>query len=154
MRGGSPVMQIRLRTPTRMRAQQLGLNTQNIAVAAAEVIHRFDAGLLLEQLAGHLGADARAGPRTVRDVDAIDAVFGAKFRASDFARRVQSARRQNFHHRDEVSGSKFRAELRFFSQRNRRSTSVSRRRSLPTTAATRLADSRAAAASGFRIESA
>ena len=36
----------------RVGAQQLGLNAENIAVAAAEVIHRFDAGVLLDQLAG------------------------------------------------------------------------------------------------------
>ena len=45
MRGGSPVMQIRLRTPAAWRAQQFRLDAQDIAVAAAEVDHRLDAGL-------------------------------------------------------------------------------------------------------------
>ncbi len=133
-----------------MRAQQLGLNSQDVPVAAAKMIDRFDAGLLLEQLAGHLGADARAGPRTVRDVDAIDAVFCAKFRAGDFTRCIQSARRQNFHHRHEFSGRKLRAQLGFFSQGNARKHLRFRRARIRTPGP---AHSRAAAASGFRIES-
>ena len=45
----------------RVRAQQFALNAQNIAVAAAEVVDGLDAGLLLDELAGNLGAHAGAG---------------------------------------------------------------------------------------------
>src|ERR1035441_7162838 len=41
--------------PRGVRAQQLRLDAQNVAVAAAEVAHRLDAGVLLNQLAGYLG---------------------------------------------------------------------------------------------------
>ena len=60
-----------------------------------------------------------------------------KFRASDFARRVQAARRKNLHDRNELSGCQLRAELGFFRQRNTRpSTSVLDAPSLPATGAT------------------
>ena len=58
-----------------VRAEQLGLDAQNVAVAAAEVEHRFDAGLLLDELAGDLRAHAGAGARAVGHVDAVDAVL-------------------------------------------------------------------------------
>ena len=58
-----------------MRAEQFALDTENIAVAAAEVEHGFDARLALDQLAGDLGAHAGAGARTVGHVDGIDAVL-------------------------------------------------------------------------------
>ena len=38
-------------------------------------LHGFDAGLLLDQLAGDLGAHAGAGARAVGNVDAVDAVL-------------------------------------------------------------------------------
>ena len=74
-------MQIRLRTPGGVRAQQLGLDAQDVAVAAAEVQHRLDAGLLLDELAGDLRAHARAGARAVGHVDAVDAAPAAHSRA-------------------------------------------------------------------------
>ena len=103
MRGGSPVMQIRLRTPSAVGAQQFALDAEDIAVAAAEVVDRLDAGLLLNQLAGDLGAHAGAGARAVGDVDGVDAVLGAQFRAGDLAGGVHAARRQNLHERDELA---------------------------------------------------
>ena len=48
-----------------MRAQQFALDAEDIAVAAAEVIDGFDAGMLLDELAGDLRAHARAGARAV-----------------------------------------------------------------------------------------
>ena len=98
MRGGSPVMQIRLRTPARVRAQQLRLDAEDVAVAAAEVVHRLDAGLLLDQLAGDLRAHAGAGARTVGNVDAVDARArrsGARrrFRATHPRRAAAESRR-------------------------------------------------------------
>ena len=104
-------MQIRLRTPDRVRAQQLGLNAENVAVAAAEVVHRLDAGLLLDQLAGDLGAHAGAGARTVGNVDAIDAVLGTESRAGDFPRRIHAARRQDLDEGDELARRQLGAEL-------------------------------------------
>ena len=47
---------------------------EHVAVAAAEMKHRFDLGVLLDQLAGDLRAQTGAGARPVRHVDAIDAV--------------------------------------------------------------------------------
>ena len=70
MRGGSPVMQIRFVDAGGVRAQQLALDAQNIAVSAAEVHHGLDSGLPLDELAGDLGAHAGAGARPVRHVDA------------------------------------------------------------------------------------
>ena len=112
-------MQIRLRTPEAVRAQQFALDAENIAVAAAEVEDGLDAGLLLNQLAGDLRAHTGAGARTVGNVDAIDAVVGAQFRACDFARGVDTARRQNLDEGDELSGRQLGAELGFFGHRNR-----------------------------------
>ncbi len=50
----------------RVGRQKLGLNAENVAVAAAEVIHRFDTSVLLNQLASRLCAEAGAGARPVR----------------------------------------------------------------------------------------
>ena len=101
-----------------VRAQQLRLNAQDVAVAAAEVKHRFDAGLLLNQLAGHLRAHTGAGARTVGHVDAVDAVLLTELRAGDFSRRVDAARRQNFDKRDELARRELRAELGLLSHRH------------------------------------
>ena len=95
-------MQIRLRTPAACAPEQLGLNTENVAVAAAEVQHRLDAGLLLDQHAGDLRAHPGARARPVRHVDAIDAVRRAQLGAFDFARGVHAARRQNLDEGDEL----------------------------------------------------
>ena len=84
-----------------VRAEQFRLDAEDVAVAAAEVVHRLDAGVLLNQLAGHLRAHAGAGARTVRHVDAVDAVLGAEPGAGDFLRRVDAARRQNLDKRHE-----------------------------------------------------
>ena len=70
-------MQIRLRTPVDMRAEQLRLDAENVAIPAAEMEHRFNLGLLLNQLASHLCAQPGAGTWAVRHVDAIDAVVAA-----------------------------------------------------------------------------
>ena len=56
-----------------MGAEQLALDAEGVAVAAAEVEHGFDPGLLLDELAGDLRAQTGAGTRAVGDVDAIDA---------------------------------------------------------------------------------
>ena len=119
MRGGSPVMQIRFRTPCRVRAQQLRLDAQNIAVAATEMVHGLDARLLLNQLARYLCAHAGAGARPIRHVDAIDAVPCAQLRAFDLARRVHAARRKNLHERHELARRQLRAQLRFLRHRHR-----------------------------------
>ena len=110
-------MQIRLRTPRRVRPQQLRLDSQDVAVAAAEVVHRLDASMLLDQLACDLRAHARAGAWAVWYVDAIDAMLCAQPRAIDLARRIHAARRQNLHERDELSRRQLRAQLRFLADR-------------------------------------
>ena len=76
-----------------MGAEELRLDAEDVAVPAAEVVDGFDAGLLLDELAGDLGAQAGAGPGTIGHVDAIDAVRGAELGAFDFARSVNSAGR-------------------------------------------------------------
>ena len=55
--------------------QQVGLHADQVAVAAAEVQDRLDAGLLLDALGGDQRRDPRTGPRAVGDVDRIDAVL-------------------------------------------------------------------------------
>ena len=95
-----------------MRAEQFGLNAQDIAVAAGEVQNSFDAGLLLNQGTSDLRTHPRACSRPIRDVDAIDAMFRAQTRAFDLLGRIDAARRQNFHEGHELAGRQFRAELR------------------------------------------
>jgi len=110
MRGGSPVMQMRLRTPA-VCAPAAPIGCQNVAVAAAEVADGLDAGVLLNQLAGHLGAHARAGAGAVGNVDGVDALFGAQLGAGDFAGGVHAARRQDLHECDEFPLGQFGAQL-------------------------------------------
>src|SRR5439155_25604696 len=82
-------------------AQKLGLDAQNIAVTAAEVVDSLDAGFALDELAGDLRAHAGAGARPVRHVDAVDAVRLAERRPGDLLRGVHSARRQDLDEGDE-----------------------------------------------------
>ena len=96
-----------------MRAKQFALDAENVAVAAAEVEHRFDAGLALDQLAGDLGAHAGAGARTVGHINGVDAVLLAQPGAFDFLAGIDAARRQDFDKRDEAAGGETRAERRF-----------------------------------------
>ena len=131
MRGGSPVMQIRLRTPTVCAPSSSRLDAQDIAVAAAEMQHRFDSGLLLDQLAGHLRAHAGAGARAVGHVDAVDPGRGAQARAFDFLRGIHAARRQDLDERDELAGRQLRAQLALLRDRNFRQRLALRRLALP-----------------------
>ncbi len=71
-------MQIKFRTPTACAPEKFGLNAQNIAVAAAEMEHGLDSDLTLNELAGDQRAEPGARPRPIRDVNAIDSIFGAK----------------------------------------------------------------------------
>ncbi len=96
-----------------VRAQQFGLDAQNVAVAAAEVEHGLDAGVPLDELAGDLRAHAGAGARAIGNVDGVDAGFAAAARAVDFARGVHAARRQNLDERHELAGGQLGAELGF-----------------------------------------
>ena len=80
--------------------------------------HRFDLRLLLNQLAGDLRAQARAGSWTVRNIDAINAMITAETRSGDFPGSVHAARRQNFDERDKLSGSQLCAQLRLFAYRH------------------------------------
>ena len=95
----------------RMGAQQLRLDAQDVAVAAAEVVDGFDAGLLLDELAGDLGAHAGAGARAIGNVDAVDAVLGAEARAIDFAGGVHAAGRQDLHEGHELLFGQLLAQL-------------------------------------------
>ena len=104
-------MQIRLRTPDHVRAQKLALNAQDVAVAAADVQHCFDAGFLLNQLAGDLGTEAGAGARTIGNVDAVDSGFLGQLRSGDFLGCVQAARRKNFDKGNERPGGQLCAQL-------------------------------------------
>src|ERR1017187_4752121 len=106
--------------PGRMGAEQFRLDPQDIAVAAAEVVHGFNSGMLLDQLTGHLRAHAGAGAGAVGDIDAIDAVFGRAPGALDLARSVNAARRQNFDKRDELAFRQLGAQLGFRSHRHGR----------------------------------
>ena len=87
-------MQIRYAHP-RHGSQEFRLHAQDVPVAATEMQNRFNAGLLLNDLAGYLGTQTSAGARPIGHVDAIDTVLFAKLRASHFLGRVHSARGQN-----------------------------------------------------------
>ena len=115
MRGGSPVMQIRLRTPAACAPSSSDWMPRMLRSRQQKWIHRLDAGLLLDQLAGDLRAHACAGARTVGDVDAVDARVGAAPRAVDFARSIHTARRQDFDERDELARGQLRARACDFS---------------------------------------
>ena len=95
-----------------VRAQQFRLDAEDVAVAAAEVQHRLDARLLLDELAGHLGAHARAGARAVGHVDAVDAVLGAHLGARDLPGGVHAARGQDLHEADELALGQLGAQAR------------------------------------------
>ena len=55
--------------------------------------NRLNTRLLLNDLAGDLGAHAGAGAGSVGDVDAVDAVLFAQLRAGDFLFGIDAARR-------------------------------------------------------------
>ena len=101
-----------------MRAQQLGLDAQDVAVAAAEMVHRLNAGVPLDELAGDLRAHAGAGARPIRHVDAIDARLGAELGAGDFLGGVHPARRQDLHESHELPRGQLGAQLRFVGHRH------------------------------------
>src|SRR5436305_1241495 len=93
-----------------MCTEKFGLNAQNISVAAAEMEHRFDLGFLLNQLAGDLRAESRAGAWTVRYIDAVNAVLLTETGTGDLFRRIDTPRRKDFNERDKLAGSQFPAE--------------------------------------------
>ena len=78
-----------------VRSQQLALDAQNVPVAAAEMQHRLDPGVLLNQLAGHLRAQPRAGARAVRHIDAVDPSVLAELRSGDFLGGIDALGRKN-----------------------------------------------------------
>ena len=104
--------------PDGVRAEQFRLDPENVAVAAAEVHHGFDAGLLLDELAGDLSAQPRAGARPVWHIDAIDAVRRAQLGACDFLGCIHAARRQDLDESDELPGRQLGSQLAF--RRHRR----------------------------------
>src|SRR4051794_10950842 len=101
-----------------MGAEQLGLNAQDIAVAAAEVKNGFNPSLLLNELAGDLRAQTGAGAGTVRHVDTVDAILLAKTGTGDFFRGINSARREDFNEGDKLAGSQLFAQLGFLGDRD------------------------------------
>ena len=55
-----------------VRAQQFALDAERVTVAAAEMEYGLDPGVLLNQLAGDLRAQAGAGAGAIGNIDAID----------------------------------------------------------------------------------
>ena len=84
-----------------VRAEQIGLDAQQVAVAARVVQQRFDARLLLDQHGERQGADARAGALAVRDVDHVHARDTQPLRPLDDLIGLVAARRQQLHGDDE-----------------------------------------------------
>ena len=112
MRGGSPVMQIRLRTPTVCAPSSSDWMPRMLRSRQQKWLHGFDAGLLLDELAGDLRAHAGAGARAVGHVDAVDAVLRRSSLAPvDFAGGVHAARRQDLHEGHEFPGRQLGAQL-------------------------------------------
>ena len=70
-------------------------------------------GALLHQLAGYLCAQPRAGPRSVRHIDAVDAVFTAQRGTGYLFDCVNAARRQNLDKGDELARRQLRSQLDF-----------------------------------------
>ena len=56
-----------------MRAEEVGLNAEQVPVSTGVVEQCLDAGLLLNQNGQRQRADTRAGPQAVGDVDDVDA---------------------------------------------------------------------------------
>ena len=90
-----------------MGSEQFGLDTEDVAIAAAEMENRFDRGVLLNELAGHLRAEARAGAWAVRNVYAINAVLLAQDGTGDFFGCIDATRGQNLDEGDELTGGEF-----------------------------------------------
>src|SRR5579883_1075893 len=61
----------------RVCAEQLGLDAEDVAIAAAEVENRLDTGMLLDELTGDLRTQAGTRARAIRHVDAVDAMLFA-----------------------------------------------------------------------------
>ena len=73
--------------PHRVRAEQIGLDAEQVPIAAGVVQQRLDAGLLLDQDRERQGADARAAAQRVGNVDDVDAANLELPRAIDHLRR-------------------------------------------------------------------
>ncbi len=101
-----------------MRPQQLALDAQNVPVAAAEMQHGLDPGVLLNQLARDLSTQPRTRPWPVRNVDAIDAGVLTQLRAGDFFRRIDALRRKDFDERDELTRRQLGAQSTAIRQRD------------------------------------
>src|SRR5581483_436420 len=101
-------------------AEQFGLDAEDVAVAATKMVDGFDTGLLLDQLASDLSAQAGAGARAIGHVDAVDAGQGAETRAGDFTGGVHATRREDLDESDKLAPRQFRTELGFFARRHRR----------------------------------
>ena len=82
-------------------AKQVGLDAENVAVAAGVVQDRLDAGVLLNLDAEALGAHARRGAGRVGHVDGVDAELGEQARAFNLLAAVDALGRHDFDERDE-----------------------------------------------------
>jgi len=71
-------------------SEQIGLNGQNIAVAAGVMKDGFDGGVLLDLDAEALRAHTGRGARRIGDIDGIDAEAGEEARAVDFPGTVNA----------------------------------------------------------------
>ena len=84
-------------------AQQVGLDGEQVAVAAGVVQNRLNAGVLLDLDAEALRAHAGRGARRIGHVDGMDAELGQDARAFDFLDAVDAAGRDDFDQGDEVA---------------------------------------------------
>ncbi len=90
--------------PHRVRAEQIRLHAEQVAVAARVVKDRLDPRLLLDHHRRGQRADSRARTRPFGDVDQVDAVRAELARLRDQWIGTVSARRNEFDRDHELAG--------------------------------------------------
>ena len=85
----------------RVRAQQIGLDTEEIPIATGVMQQRFDSGLLLDEHRQRQRADARARALAVGNADQVDAADLEAPRALDHLIGLVPARRHHLDRDDE-----------------------------------------------------
>ena len=98
--------------------EQVGLHAQKIFVAARVVGQTFDFRRLLQQHCQRNRAHARAGWRSIRNVDRVDVLRLKIFGLLDRVREIVANRRDHLHDLDEFFCGQFPAKIGFGFQRN------------------------------------
>ena len=105
--------------PHRVRAEQIRLHAEQVAIAAGELQHGFDPRLLLDEHRERQRAHAGAA-RSVGDVHDVDAANLQRARLLDHLIADEPLRRQQLDDGRKAAGGKRRRELGFLAARDRR----------------------------------